>query len=69
MNKFNRTPWNIAHIARWMGLIMRSVNSKQSFAPQMAESHGIWHRFTIQRRIWQEIKRRIRAEFSPYILR
>lgn len=52
-----------------MGLIMRSVNSKQSFAPQMAESHGIWHRFTIQRRIWQEIKRRIRAEFSPYILR
>ncbi|MBN2235365.1 MAG: hypothetical protein JW706_09460 [Opitutales bacterium] len=42
---------------------------KQSFAPQMAESHGFWHRFMIQRRIRQEIKRRIRAEFSPYTLR
>lgn len=42
---------------------------RQSFALQMAESHGIWHRFMIQRRIRQEIKRRIQTEFSPYILR
>ena len=42
---------------------------KRSFAPQMAEAHGFWHRIMIQCRIRQEIKRRVRAEFSPYTLR